>query len=236
MGTRTTKENFLETVADEGPKLFSQLGFYYRQPAVFWRKLGAVEHGFFLTADPTPTQFHVSVGAHVPGLEERFDYIDGEPLTSLVVSRPLGLLRKDGKGERTIYYFSTVEQMRGVFPKVYADFLEEAEPWLETLVTVDDVAREFHRWRIAPPSPGETRPPDPFAWAQYGWLLQEAGNRLEAQPWLERALDQLREPAFYMKGGAFVPIGTKGARPVPRLPEELRLIELLRSDLGVNDE
>ena len=231
MGTRTTTSNFLQTISEEWPNFFSKLGFAYTESAVFWRKLGAVEHGFFLMPNPTPTHFSVDVGVYVPAIESRSDYVRGAHATTLVVSRPLGLLRSDGREERTLYHFATVEELRARLPTVYADFVEQAEPWLETLATVEDVAKEFHKWRIALPSKGRTRPTDPFAWATYGWLLQEAGRKLEAQPWLKRALDQLKEPTFYTKGGHFVPIDTPGARPVPRTAEESRLIELLRGDL-----
>lgn len=228
MGTRTTKKTYLQVIAEDVSDLFSQLGFTHKGPASFWRELDEVEQGFFLTPNPSYTHFDVDVGVNIPSLDERLDYIcfGGDHYPTLLLSRPLGLLRRDIQGERTFYHFATVEQMRGKLPKVYADFVEQAEPWLAGLTTVEAVAKEFHKWRIAPPPTGVTRAPDPFAWAIYGWLLQEAGRDAEAIPWFKQSLVEVRRPRFG-KAGQQVPEGTKGARLIPRNEAETRLRELL---------
>lgn len=231
MGTRTTKSLFETTASQEVNKRFSSLGFVEIQPGVFDRHCGAVVHGFGLSTDSTYTRFSVDVGVNVPALVDRMDNVRGVHCETFAVSRPLGLLRPPGvKGGRTFYYFATVEELRDVFPRVYADFVEQAEPWLATLTTVEDVAKEFHKWRIVPPGPKLTRPPDPFAWAIYGWLLKEAGNELQAKPWLERALEEVRRP-MQDKEGRIIPRGNERAGAIKLNGAEMRLGELLEREL-----
>jgi hypothetical protein len=116
---------------------------------------------------------------------------------------------------------------------VYADFIEQAEPWLAQMTTVEGVAREFYKLRIGPVPSGETRPPDPYAWAQYGWLLQESGKPEEGRPWLQRALDFLRQPA-HMQAGRLVVYSLPGSTPIPMTAEDNRLLELLNKGLAAN--
>jgi hypothetical protein len=238
MGNKVTKKLFEKVTAEEAARHFSALGFAESEPGAFTRKCGAVVHGFGFTPNPSFTHFHMPVGAYLPSLNARLDYVafGGPHYPTLLVSRWLGEFNENFTRHDYYFHFASLEQLREKFPKVYSDFVEQAEPWLAGLTTVGAVAREFHKWRLAPPEPGVVRPPDPFAWATYGWLLQEADQQLEGQQWLEQSLDQLKEPAFYVKGAHFVPIGTPGARPIPRRPEELRLIEMLKRDLGTKDE
>ena len=263
MGQRLAKAGFLKVVTEEGMRLFPQLGFTQTEPAVFWRKRGEVEHGFFLRPSPSFTRITVDVGADLPSLRQRLDYVafGGAYYATLLVSRPLGLLCRDGEGERTSYHFATAEEMRLKLSVVYADFVEQAEPWLAGLTTVDAVAKEFYKWRVGPPPGQETspansnassvygrvvgflkghaaavrtpegRPPDPFAWAMYGWLLQEAGQSDDARSWLARAYEFLQLPEE-MKAGRLVPrVGWK-AKPTPPLAEESRLLHLLKMELA----
>ena len=229
---KITKAAFLSVVHEEVTNHFQAAGFACREQAVFWRNVGALEQGIVFYPDSDFTRIHIPTGANVPALYPRFDYIDGGHYGSLLVSRWLGEFKLPIKRSDCYYYFRNLDDLRGVIARVHHDFVEQAEPWLAQLVTVDDVAREFHAFRIAS-KPGEERPPDPFGWAMYGWLLQAAGRELEARPWLEMALEQFDKPAFYAKGIQIVPIGTRGAKPLPRTPEELRTVELLKSDLGV---
>jgi len=229
VGTRVTKKLFERITSEEATRLFSALGFVETEPGAFTRECGEVSHGFGFTPNPSFTHFHVPVGAYVSALEERLDYGRGIHCPGLLVSRWLGELKPDYTRSDIYYHFATVEEMRAKFPQVYTDFVEQAEPWLARLTTIDAVADEFYQWRIAPPSIGEVRPPDPFAWALYGWLLQEAGHGEEAGPWLSRALKELRRPK-YMKAGQFVPEGTRHARLIPQSPSERRLQELLEDD------
>jgi len=237
MGEKVTEARFLRVLDDIAP-LFSQLGFAPTEPAVFFRQRGEIEQGLFLTPNPSYTHFTVEVGVNVPAVVARSDYVDfghGGRCASLLVSRPLGLLRSDLQGERTFYHFATVEEMREKFVQVYSDFVEQAEPWLARLTTIEEVAKEFFKWRVAPPSTGEIRRPDPFAWAIYGWLLQESGHEVDARPWLVRAYEYLQQPD-HMKAGRLVPRGTPGSRPIPRRAEENRLMELVKKDLRDDKE
>ena len=95
---------------------------------------------------------------------------------------------------------------------------------------LDDVTIAYFRYRIGPPTTGEQRPPDPFAWATYGWLLEELGRRDEARRWLERAYAETNRP-IYAKGGSLVPEGTKGGVLLDRSLEEKRLRTLLEKEL-----
>jgi hypothetical protein len=168
------------------------------------------------------------VGVYVPSLNERLDYaaFGGTHYPTLLVSRWLGEFKSKPTSDDYYYYFATVEQLRFLFPRVHADFVEQAEPWLAELTSIEATAKEFYKQRIAPPSTGESRFPDPFAWATYGWLLQAVGVDVEAKHWLKRAAEELQRP-LYGKGGQLVPEGTKGARIIPRNEAELRLQELL---------
>jgi hypothetical protein len=230
MRTNVTKKLFQEAVSKDVGDLFLPLGFTEDEAGAFTRECGKVSHGFGVVSNPSFTHFQVPVGAFVPAIDRFLDCISGEHYPSLLVSRFLGMFKPDRRQRYIHYHFGTLVELRAQFPKMHADFVEQAEPWLAGLATIDDVAAEFYKLRIAAPSPKITRPPDPFAWAQYGWLLRESGRELEAKPWLERAYDQLKEPTFWTKGGHFVPIGTPGAKPIPRRPEEVRLAELLRKE------
>lgn len=262
MGTKVTKKLFERVTSEEATRLFSSLGFVEAEPGAFRRECGEVSHGFGFTPNPSFTHFHIPVGVDVPALVARTDYIDfaGEHYATLIVSRWLGELKPSYTRSDIYYHFATVEEMRGTFPQVYDDFVEQAEPWLAGLTTIESVAKEFYKWRIGPPSmtnpssrdpstgntrgwlsglfgsytgpqsTGDTRRPDPFAWAIYGWLLQEAGQKDDARPWLLKAYDFLQQPE-HMKAGRLVPRGTPGSRPIPRRAEEDRLSELLRKDV-----
>ena len=231
MGTKVTKRLFERVSSEEATRLFSSLGFVESEAGAFRRDCGDVLHGFGFTPNPSFTRFHVPVGVDVPALVSRSDYIDfaGAHYATLIVSHWLGEFKPFQRQSDIYYHFATVEEMRGKFPKVYTDFIEQAEPWLARLRSIDAVADEFHKWRIAPLSTGEVRPPDPFAWALYGWLLQEAGHREEASEWLSRALAELRRPK-YMKAGQIVAKGTRGFRLIPPSDPERRLQELLEKE------
>jgi hypothetical protein len=231
MGTRTTEELLKQTVAEEAGPMLARLGFVEEIVGAYWRDVGGIRHGVFFMPRSV-TGFSVQVGASMSSLErERLDYVDfgGEHHSTLLVSRPLGLLRREPPRERTIYYFATVEEMRAVFPRVYADFVEQAEPWLATITTVSDVAREFYKWRVEPTLSGQPHVPDPFAWAIYGWLLQDIARHDEARPWLERALEELRRPAEAT--GRLIPRGSPAGR-IAMSEGEARLAELLERDLA----
>ena len=231
MGTRVTKNLFERVTSENVSSLFVPLGFTEVDRGAFDRQRGEVLHGFGFTPNPSFTHFHVPVGVNVPTILQRTDYVDfaGAHYPTLLVSRWLGEFKPKCRRSDIYYDFATVEQMREKFPLVYSDFVEQAEPWLARLTTVDAVADEFYRWRIAPPSTGEVRRPDPFAWAIYGWLLQEAGHDDESKQWLSRALDELHRPKFG-KAGQLVPEGTKGARLIAPTAPETRLRELLEAE------
>ena len=183
---KVSKGIYIKVIAEEASRIFEPLGFVQKGSAAFWRNHNDVVHGFYLTPNASFTHITVEVGADVPVLQSRCDYVafGGEHYARLLVSRPLGLLRRDPPHETTFYHFATINEMRARLPQIYADFVEEAEPWLAGMTTIEAVAREFHKWRIAPPAGGHKRPPDPFASAIYGWLLQETGKIEESKKWL----------------------------------------------------
>lgn len=233
MGKKVTKAIFEKVVSEEVARLFGPLGFDERKPGAFERQCGRVVHGFGFTPNPSVTHFHVPVGPDVPVLHHKLDYVSfaGDHYPTLLVSRWLGELKNKFDTTDVYYHFATVEELRAKIPIVYADFVEQAEPWLAGLVTIEAVAEEFFKWRIAPPEPGLTRPPDPFAWAIYGWLLQESGDTDAARPWLDRALQELCRPRYHL-AGQIVSAGTKGARHLQLEQAEQRLQEVLERDLG----
>jgi hypothetical protein len=228
MRTRTTKKLFEQVISEEVAKHFATSGFEEAEPGAFIRECSEIVHGFGFSPNASVTHFHVPVGVYVPLLNKRLDYIDfgGTHYPTLLVSRWLGEFKEKYTSRDCYYHFATVEQLREQFPKVRADFVEQAEPWLARLTNVEAVASEFYKWRIGPPSTGEVRLPDPSAWAIYGWLLQESGRQTESKPWLEQALEEVRRPR-YGKGGQLVPEGTKGARLIPPDKVQIRLREVL---------
>lgn len=231
MGTRITKEMFKRVTSEESSKLFTRLGFNESEHGTLMRESGDIVHAFGFTPNPSFTRFHVPVGAYVPSLEARFDYLNGVHCPGLLVSRWLGEF-KPRYGQSDVYYhFATVEAMRKKLAQVYTDFVDQAEPWLARLTTIEEVSKEFFKWRIAPPAAGHNRPPDPFAWAIYGWLLREAGHDEDARRWLVQAHDFLQQPEA-MKADRLIPRAIPALQPTLRRAEEDRLMELLKRDLA----
>lgn len=233
MGSRITKKTFEQIIAQEIPKYFISLDFAEAAPGAFCRQRGVVRQGFGLTPNPSFSHFHVPVGVALPAIDRRIDYVDfgGRHYPTLLVSRWLGEFKGTPRRHDIYYHFSTEDELRKIAQKVYADFKEQAEPWLANLTTVESVAKCFHLSRIAPTSDREGRRPDPFAWAIYGWLLHELGQEDESRTWLQRARDHLRQPCV-MKSGQFVPRTTRGLRSLSLRAEESRLLDLLEQDLS----
>jgi len=145
---------------------------------------------------------------------------------ALTISQRLGELRNHGTGIEEWYGVSSNEELSGVFDRVYRDFVEQAQPWLEELDSLESVAGEFFQRRIGVPASGENRRPDPFAWAAYGWMLEELGKKEESEDWLRRAACELLRPN-YMKNGRLLDHDEDGATQLQKSQEEERLLQLL---------
>lgn len=231
MRRKVTKDEFIKIKSEEVPKYFTSLGFVEQEPGAFTRPRQGFLHGFGLVEDRSVVQFCVPVGVTVPAIWPKADFIMQGRYPALEVSHRLGEFRNNMRGLDRWYSFYTADELKEAIKTMHADFVEQAEPWLQRFETLEDVAEEYYRYRIGPPCMGEERPPDPAAWATYGWLLQELG-RDDARDWLARAYNEVRIPLF-MKHGRPVPPGTRGAREMPLSPEAKRLEQLLRDSLAI---
>jgi hypothetical protein len=231
---KLTKKRIERIASEKLRLLFSPLNFVERAPGAFCRDVGRVSHGFGLSFHPSLGQFHVPVGAYVPEIKKKTNYIDfeGADYPTLLVSRWLGEFKQSHTTSDYYYRFGSVAELEALLLKVHSDFVAQAEPWLGSLSTIDDVAAEFYRRRIAPQKSDPQAPVNPFAWADYGWLLQAAGREMEARPWLERAYEYVKQPK-YMQKGRLIVRSLPGSRTIPLTAEDNRLIELLEKDLGI---
>jgi hypothetical protein len=225
------KKELWGLMSREVPPLFSSLGFTENEPGAFMRVCAGFVQGFGFSPNRSVTQFFVPVGVTVPALWPKNDFIDQGHYPSLIVSRRLGEFRKKMRGLDEWYPCATDAEFRAALPRVKADFVAQAVPWLERFKTLEDVASDYYFYRIGPPTGGGRRPPDPFAWAMYGWLLQAIGKNEEAKGWLEKAYYEVRMPLFIDRTGRFVSEHTAGARAYKRPEPEERLEELLRQSL-----
>ena len=225
-----TKRQFQRLCAQEVPGLFSPLGFTEIEPGAYCRARPGFFHGFGFTFSRSTVRYCVPFGVTVPVIDQRGDFVMQGHYPALLVSHRLGEFRKNMRGVEKWYDCNSPEELKDSLRIVHADFLAEAEPQLAGLQTLDDVTAAYYRYRIGRPTTGEDRPPDPFAWATYGWLLQELGRQAEARSWLERAYAETTR-SIYAKGGQIVPKGTKGCVLLDRSLEEKRLRALLEKEL-----
>jgi hypothetical protein len=213
------------------PEIFGSLGFSETDPGAFTRPVENILHGFGFTLHRSHAQFCVPVGVSVPCLHPKVEHVMQGHYPALTISQRLGELRNSGTGIEQWYSVSSNDELSNVFELVYRDFVEQALPWLEELNSLDSVAREFFQRRIAPPPTGEKRRPDPFAWAIYGWMLEESGKKEESEDWLRRATFELVRPT-YMKNGRLLDHDEAGATQLQKSQEEERLLQLLRQTTG----
>jgi hypothetical protein len=187
-------------------------------------------HGFGFTLHRSSPQFCVPIGVDVPCLRPKADYMMQGRCPSLTVSHRLGEFRNGMRGSESWYTFSTETDLVEVLKRVHEDFVEQALPWLNQFNTLDDVAAAYYRRNIGPPLTGEIRRPNPFAWAWYGWMLEEMRRAEESKVWLKRASDELAKP-MYMKEGKLLADWELGAKELARSGEEKRLEKLLEESL-----
>jgi len=183
-------------------------------------------------------KFRVVVGIHVPVLRSMGKFIEQGDFAGLHISHSLGQFRNtDCTAPETWYGFRTSEQLKQAIEKMHGDFLNQAVPWLGQFQGLADVATYFYKKRIEDTSKSirsyGVSPPDPFAWAIYGWMLEELGKREEAISWWQKAYEEVHRPLFVDKSGRSVLEGTKGAKLVRHPDAEERLEELLRQSLGL---
>ncbi len=184
-------------------------------------------------------EFRVLVGIHIPSLYDRCKFIDQWEHRTFEVSHFLGQFREESdRGTCQDFPFVNEWELRErleqrVVPRLEAWVL----PWYRRFHSLSDISREFYELRVKEnpnrrlADPG-LNPSDAFAWATYGWMLEEMGKRSEAESWLRKAYTEVRRP-LYMKDGRFVPEGTKGSKSIRHPEAEERLEELLRQSLGI---
>lgn len=207
-------------------ELFGPLGFAETDPGAFTRPVEKILQGFGFTLHSSYPQFCVPVGISVPCLRRRMEHVMKGHYPALTVSRRLGEFRNDGSGIEQWYSVSSDEELPMVLQLVHEHFTEQALPWFEQFVTLDSVSAEFYRRRIAPLPTGEKRRLDPFAFAAYGWMLEELGNVEESEKWLVSAASEISKP-IYMKNGRVIDQNEPGATQLKKSDEEERLMQLL---------
>lgn len=208
---KVTRTDFRAIVAEEVTNRFGSLGFKEHDAGAFGRAHTGFIQGFGVTPDSSLMKFCVSVGVLIPALWVKEDYLLGIHAPGFKISHRLGEFRNSFTGIDTWYHFYTSTELRSCFDTVRDDFMAQAVPWLERLRNLDDVVAEYYRYRIGPLSSGDERPPNPFAWASYGWMLELIGQPGVAREWLVRA----REHLVRQSDGGLCS------------PEEQRLIQLL---------
>ena len=232
-----TKKEFWGKCQPAVTEQCAQWGFRAEQQGIFMRPLDNIWHGLAIVMNwHGPDSFYVLHGVHVPALHGKMPYITDRSYRGFEIDHRLGTYRKNGmEGTDVWYQCRDMRQLDDGLARMFRDFEAWALPWYERFRTLHDVAAEFRRTRIDDP-PGDwpkgagPRPPDPFGWAMYGWMLEEIGHREEANLWLHKAYDEVTKP-LYTKDGRMVPEGVKGARKTRHPPEEERLEELLRQSL-----
>lgn len=197
------------------------LGFVEYDSHYFKRPRGDIEDVF--APDPR-LEFHyfdVLYGIYVPSRRERYISLTGINQPTPTISEHL---------EPGSWGAANVAQLEKYVPGMLEKFKETALPWFEQYQTLADVVAEFNRRKI---DDTDHLAPNPYIWADYGWMLEEIGQRDEAVPWLRKAYDEVTRPLF-VKNDRFVPESTKGAHHFRRDPEDERLAELLRESLQLS--
>lgn len=220
------KRDFERLASKRVPEIFCSLGFCETEAGAFMRPVENVLHGFGFTLHRSYPQFCVPVGVSVPCLRPKLEHVMQGHYPALTICQRLGEFRNNGAGIEQWYSVSSNDDLSRVFDRVYRDFVEQALPWLEKMNSLTSVASEFFRRRIAPPATGEKRRADPFAWAAYGWMLEESGKNEESEDWLRRAASELLRPT-YMKNGRLLDQEEDGATQLQKTEEEERLLQLL---------
>ncbi|MBC8108282.1 MAG: hypothetical protein H7Z14_16975 [Anaerolineae bacterium] len=215
------------------------LGFTDYDRHYFKRSRGALQDVFFLDPDRQVRNFYVQVGIHLPASHDRGVFIDGIDQPTAIISHRLGK-HSDPPDSNRAYGCHTFAQLKMSVPKLIDELKRFALPWYELFQSVRDVAAEWKRIRIDPRpkwlvKQAGPEQPDPFAWAEYGWLLEQMGELDEAKGWWHKAYDEITRPVF-QKGGQLALDGTHGAAGVRRTAEEERLEESLRQSLRLRVE
>lgn len=201
MRKKVTRGEFRKIGAEEILCRLGNLGFTEYYAGAFGRRREGFIQGVGLSPDASMMKFCVSVGFVIPALWDKTDFILGSHTTRFEISHRLGEFRDNLTGLEIWYHFYTEAELRACFGRVYADFQEQALPWLERFPTLTDVAGEYYRYRIGPLAEGEKRPADPFAWAMYGWMLDLIGQPDNARVWLTRAREHIAEQGLAKDGG-----------------------------------
>jgi hypothetical protein len=203
------------------------LGFEHATRGYFTRTRGKFRDVLFVDLEvASGKSFCAVIGIDVPYLSQQIGPAIGtDSSPSPAVYRHLGHVRRDGN--QRWYQFCKRIPLPQAVESMLADFREEGLPWLDSFQSLGDVARDFYNRRVGPLMSGEERRPDPMSWAQYGWLLQEAGDDVGAASWLDRARAELRKPLYMTKDRRVLTEPAEGAKEIARPAQHTALARLL---------
>ena len=235
-----TMRDFWRSAQPYAEERVSRWGFRVHSRGIFVREQDRFWNGFAVVPSRNqPHSCYAGIGLHVPALRDRLKFIDQVPdIVGFEISHRLGTYREGARlvGLDEWYGFRNEKQLMEAMDRMFGHFEAWALPWYEQFQGLEDVAREFYRYRIEdlpekrPPGIGP-KAPDPFGWALYGWMLEEIGKKEDAHAWLRRAYDEVHRPLFVDAQGRPISKTTRGAKPVRHPDAEERLEELLRQSL-----
>lgn len=234
--TDMTKRDFDKLTRQLLEPLMLPLGFRDVDAGYYKRPRGALQDVVVLDPARPLECYYVLFGIHLPFLRSKSVFIDGIDQPVAEISHRLGTFSEPPDRNRN-WACADRQQLETYLPRMVEEFEATALPWFQRYQTILDVAAEFRRREIDEPPGGWPRgvvrpPANVFAWATYGWMLEEAGQRQEAVAWLRRAYEVVAQPLF-VKDGRPVPAETKGARRARHPQPEERLEELLRQSLNL---
>ncbi len=227
MFSQLSKKAFARAVKKHAEVRLAALGFDWEEPTVFLERAGQITKSVGFIQGKVRDSFCVSVGPFVNAIEPMFWYIGGCKYISVAISQRLGDFRNNMRGSETWYSAGTEPELLESLDAAMKDFEEQAIPWLNKFETVADIAAEYYLRQIATPKGMSRRPPNPFAWADYAWMLDECGRHDEAKTWKERAVKYLEDREIIGEGAGFVM--TAGPANAPRTEAESRLLALLKN-------
>lgn len=232
MVTTVSRREFEQVLRDQGVASFGRLGYRPKddQPCTFLLESQELVKGFICVRDRSLTHFRVQVGVSASALLPKIQVINRSRHVGLQLSRLLGEFPNSIRGVPTCYYFKTPGQLASAVNRMYADFVQEALPWLDSLQSIEDLARGYWQRWLTSFIHGESPGPPAGVLAMYGWLLQESGHTDEAQPWLQRAHAGLSQPV-HTPNDRVVPAGPNGSAQIRLSPELARLKQLIAESL-----
>ena len=193
----------------------------------FGRKRERWTDGLFLQQSQWGSgAFSVTIGIHIPELDDLwqmppgFGFLVGGRLSERGVGSDCWLPARDN-GELLASL------------KHFAQFLETAMPWFDTVQSIDDIAERYKTSNGIPAEPPDL--PDlgkQLRWGNYGMLLLMCNRRKDARRWITAALDSMSRPLYFTPSRTFVYEKVAGAQRVKQSGDTRDQIKALTAVLA----